>query len=83
MVEIILFQFKSFIIFNGYRGLPNTDIDVLARAIVNISQLAFVEEIKEAEINPVIIKKEKEGIVAVDGLINLNWYLFRIIFKNK
>ena len=49
-------------------------IDVLARAIVNISQLAFVKEVKEAEINPVIIKKE--GIVAVDGLINLSWYFF-------
>ena len=65
-------KIKSFIIFHGFRGLPKTNIDILARAIVNISQLAFVEEIKEAEINPVIIKKEKEGIVAVDGLINLN-----------
>ena len=30
------------------------------------------EIIKEAEINPIIVKKEKEGIVAVDGLITLN-----------
>ena len=63
-------EVKSFMIFNGYRGLPKVNIDVLARAIVNISQLAFVNEIREAEINPVIIKKE--GIVAVDGLINLS-----------
>ena len=63
-------EVKSSILFNGYRGLPKTDINVLATAIVNISQLAFVKEIKEAEINPVIIKKE--GIVAVDGLINLS-----------
>ena len=65
-------EVKSFIIFNGYRGLPKVNIDVLARAIVNISQLAFVNEIREAEINPLIIKKEKEGVVAVDGLIMLN-----------
>ena len=65
-------EVKSFIIFNGYRGLPKVNIDILARAIVNISQLAFVNEINEAEINPLIIKKEKEGIVAVDGLIQLN-----------
>ena len=63
-------EVKSSIIFDGFRGLPKTNIDILARAIVNISQLAFVKEIKEAEINPVIIKKE--GIVAVDGLINLS-----------
>ena len=65
-------EVKSFMIFNGYRGLPKVNIDVLARAIVNISQLAFVNEIREAEINPLIIKKEKEGVVAVDGLIMLN-----------
>jgi succinyl-CoA synthetase beta subunit len=36
-----------------------------------MSKFAFVKEIKEAEINPVIVKKENEGIVAVDGLITL------------
>ncbi len=68
--KMMISEVKSSIIFNGFRGLPKTDINVLATAIVNISQLAFVKEIKEAEINPVIIKKE--GIVAVDGLINLS-----------
>ena len=68
--KMMISEVKSSIIFHGFRGLPKTNIDILARAIVNISQLAFVKEIKEAEINPVIIKKE--GIVAVDGLINLS-----------
>ena len=68
--KIMISEVKSSIIFGGFRGLPKINIDVLARAIVNISQLAFVKEVKEAEINPVIIKKE--GIVAVDGLINLS-----------
>ena len=39
---------------------------------MNISKFALVKEIKEAEINPVIVKKNNEGIVAVDGLITLN-----------
>ena len=68
--KMMISDVKSSIIFGGFRGLPKINIDVLARAIVNISQLAFVKEVKEAEINPVIIKKE--GIVAVDGLINLS-----------
>ncbi len=68
--KMMISEVKSSIIFGGFRGLPKINIDVLARAIVNISQLAFVKEVKEAEINPVIIKKE--GIVAVDGLINLS-----------
>ena len=65
-------EVKSFMIFNGYRGLPKVDIDILARAIVDISQLAFVTEIKEAEINPIVIKAKNDGIVAVDGLVTLN-----------
>ena len=65
-------EVKSLVVLSGYRGLPKADIDVLAKAIVNISQLAFVKDIKEAEINPVIVKHGKEGIVAVDGLITLN-----------
>jgi hypothetical protein len=36
-----------------------------------MSQLARIEAIKEAEINPVLIKEGQEGVVAVDGLITL------------
>ena len=36
-----------------------------------MSQLASIKEIKEAEINPILIKEGKEGVVAVDGLITL------------
>ena len=33
------------------------------------SQLATFDDIAEAEINPLIVRKEGEGVVAVDGLI--------------
>ena len=64
-------EVKSLVTITGYRGLPEADINIIASAIVNMSKFAFVKEIKEAEINPVIVKKENEGIVAVDGLITL------------
>jgi len=70
--KTMISEVKSFVILRGYRGLPKADIDILARAIVDISQLAFVTEIKEAEINPIVIKAKNDGIVAVDGLITLN-----------
>jgi acyl-CoA synthetase (NDP forming) len=70
--KIMISEVKSLVVISGYRGLPKADIDVLAKAIVNISQLALVKDIKEAEINPIIVKKGKQGIVAVDGLIVLN-----------
>ena len=65
-------EVKSLISVQGFRGLPKADMKILAQAIVQISQLAGVREIKDAEINPVIIKEGQEGLVAVDGLINLN-----------
>ena len=65
-------EVKSLVILTGYRGLPKADINTIASAIVKMSKFAFVKEIKEAEINPVIVKKDNEGIVAVDGLITLN-----------
>jgi succinyl-CoA synthetase beta subunit len=36
-----------------------------------LSQLSAWEEVEEAEINPLIVKADGEGIVAVDGLIVL------------
>ena len=52
----------------GYRGLPRGDLKAVATIIHKLSQLAFlVDTITDAEINPVIIKKQ--GAVAVDGLI--------------
>jgi acyl-CoA synthetase (NDP forming) len=64
-------EVKSLVTITGYRGLPRADINILAKAIVDMSQLARIEAIKEAEINPVLIKEGQEGIVAVDGLITL------------
>ena len=64
-------EVKSLVTITGYRGLPRADINILAKAIVDMSQLARIEAIKEAEINPVLIKEGQEGVVAVDGLITL------------
>ena len=64
-------EVKSLVTITGYRGLPRADINILAKAIVDMSQLASIKAIKEAEINPVLIKEGQEGVVAVDGLITL------------
>ena len=55
----------------GYRGLPRGDCEALARAVATMSQLALLEgrAVAEAEINPLIVKPEGGGVVAVDGLI--------------
>ncbi len=60
---------KGLAIIRGYRGMPCGDLTALAEAVSAFSQLAGMDEVKEAEINPLIVKAEGEGVIAVDGLI--------------
>lgn len=53
----------------GYRGLPKGDCAALAQAIVDLSALADLDDIAEAEINPLIVGADGDGVFAVDGLI--------------
>jgi acyl-CoA synthetase (NDP forming) len=54
----------------GFRNLPKGDLAALAEAIARFSRLAVVGgDITEAEINPLIIREENHGVVAVDGLV--------------
>jgi len=57
----------------GYRGKPAGDLDALAQAIVALSGLALLPDLKvaEAEINPLIVRAAGEGVVAVDALVRL------------
>jgi acyl-CoA synthetase (NDP forming) len=64
-------EVRGLAVIRGYRGLPPGDCAALANAICAISELAHVTEpiVLEAEINPLIVKRAGEGVVAVDGLI--------------
>jgi acyl-CoA synthetase (NDP forming) len=55
----------------GYRGRPRGDLDALAAAIVALSRLADDPAVVEAEINPLIVRPDGEGVVAVDALVKL------------
>jgi acyl-CoA synthetase (NDP forming) len=56
----------------GYRGAPRGDAAALARAVSAFSQLAYLEpRVAEAEVNPLLVRREGEGVVAVDGLLVL------------
>jgi succinyl-CoA synthetase beta subunit len=53
----------------GYRGSTPGDLDTLAQALVNFSGLAQREDIYEAEINPVLVREDGNGVIAVDGVV--------------
>ncbi|MGE5522526.1 MAG: acetate--CoA ligase family protein [Rhodospirillaceae bacterium] len=67
--ERMIDEVKGLATIRGYRGLPRGDRKALAEAIAACSQLAHVAGIAEAEINPLLVKPEGQGVVAVDGLI--------------
>jgi len=54
----------------GHRGGPRGDLDALADAVAAFSTLALACDGRaiEAEINPLIVRAEGEGVVAVDWL---------------
>jgi len=62
-------EVKGLAVIRGYRGLPKGDCAALAQAVSAFSQLAALPGIAEAEINPLIVRPEGAGVVAVDGLI--------------
>ncbi|MGH7040549.1 MAG: acetate--CoA ligase family protein [Acetobacteraceae bacterium] len=53
----------------GYRGLPKGDLAALARAVAAFSRLAALDNVTEAEINPVIVLAEGDGVVMADALL--------------
>ena len=60
-------EIKSFKILTGYREFPKMDVGALADALVGLSNLVVNHpEIKELDINPLMVQKEGEGCKAVD-----------------
>lgn len=54
---------------SGWRGMPRGDLAALARAVVAASRLAACVDIAEAEINPLIIGPEGEGVTVADAWV--------------
>lgn len=64
-------EVKAFALMRGYRGHRKGDVDALATAIARLSQLAVVDNLLEAEINPILVLPDGEGVVMLDALIRL------------
>jgi acyl-CoA synthetase (NDP forming) len=64
-------EVKGLATIRGYRNLTRGDVGALARTIAAFSALAHeaFADVAEAEINPLLIKADGQGVVAVDGLV--------------
>ena len=59
-------EIKSFKILNGYRGHPKMDIDSVADSLVELSNLVSAHpEIKEIDLNPLIVREKSCAVVDV------------------
>lgn len=56
----------------GYRSAPRGDLDALADLVVSVSRLAVERpDVVEAEINPVAVLRDGQGVVALDALVTV------------
>ena len=65
---------KGYEILNGYRGKPKADIEQLEKLIVGLSSLVTdFPEIKEMDINPLIVHEEGMGATVADIIITFEF----------
>ena len=66
-------ELKTWPLLDGFRGRPKADIDALVDAIVAFSQMAaqLGERLVEAEINPLFVLPQGQGVKAADGVLVL------------
>jgi hypothetical protein len=63
-------ELKTWPLLDGFRGRPACDVDALVSAIVCFSQMAAAlgERLIEAEINPIFVLPQGQGVRAADGV---------------
>jgi hypothetical protein len=68
--EAMIGELKTARLLTGYRGAPKRDVAALADAIVAFARMAEALDgrLVEAEINPLFVLAEGEGVRAADGL---------------
>ncbi len=58
---------KGHKLLSGFRGSPKTDIATIERMLVGLSDLVMDHpEIKELDINPLLVHPEGEGVTVAD-----------------
>lgn len=65
-----LHELKSGALFDGWRGSPALDVDAVAAVIGAVGEaLAAAPNIREIDLNPVVVYPRGEGLIALDALI--------------
>ncbi|HUY99702.1 MAG TPA: acetate--CoA ligase family protein [Thermomicrobiaceae bacterium] len=67
--RVMLGELRGVALLGPYRGRPAVDVAAVAEVIARVSQLLLeLPEVRELDLNPVLVGAEGEGCVAVDAL---------------
>jgi hypothetical protein len=71
--EAMIGELKGVALLEGFRGRPRCDFAALAAAVAAFAGmvLALGDRLEEAEINPLFVLPEGQGVLAADGLVVL------------
>jgi len=73
IADSMIKQIKSYKILNGIRGKVPRDIKAIRECLMRLSQLALeCQQIKELDINPLIVLEETKGCYVADARILLD-----------
>ena len=64
-------EVRAFRALEGHRGAPRGDMAALAAAVVAMSRLAERPEVLEAEVNPLLVRAEGQGVLALDAVVRV------------
>ncbi len=71
-IQQALSKLKVYQLLQGYRDDLIGDIEAVIDAVMSVIELIKVNDVEELDINPLLVLKEKNGVVAADTLIRLN-----------
>jgi len=68
-----VYWLTSWPLLDGYRGRPKSDVDARVKAIVAFSGMVaeLGDRLLEAEINPLFVLANGQGVQAADGIVVL------------
>ena len=67
----MIMEVRGLKLLSGYRGKPAGDIAALAQVVAALSRLAGDPSVIEAEVNPLIVRPQGQGVVAVDAVVRM------------
>lgn len=73
-IEAALASLKTWPLLQGFRGRPIADVPALVQAIQAICTYAqaHAEQLVELDVNPILVRAQGQGVLAVDALVRLH-----------